>query len=60
MSNPTKDGRIPERIQKRMAEEMNKRLFSKIGGNELVSSFEAWIRSGCPSVEKVNEMSWLK
>lgn len=58
MCNPTKDGRIPEHIQKRMAEEMNKRLFSKIGSNELVSSFEAWIRSGCPNVEKVNNMIW--
>ena len=49
---------IPEHIQKRMVKEMNRQLFSKIGSNELVSSFEAWIRSGCPSVEKVNKMIW--
>ncbi len=49
---------IPPHIQERMLREIHKKMFSKIGSNEMFSSFQGWVRCGCPNVEAVNKMIW--
>lgn len=58
MSNPTKDGRIPAHILKRMKEEEYECFLKYSEDQDPISIFDAWKKRGCPNVETVNKIIW--